>query len=129
MQAGPLGDRVEEIGGVGGEAGNGGRLAQGAGQLTVAEAGRLDVVHVQVAQGEDPAGEGGRDRLLLVRGERRLARGLHGLPHRTGGEVPDLLLPEGPLLAAEGDEAREAYGLVHQARAGAVTGEELLQQR
>ncbi|GAA1234524.1 hypothetical protein GCM10009646_23490 [Streptomyces aureus] len=29
----------------------------------------------------------------------------------------------------EGDEAREAYGLVHLARAGAVTGEELLHQR
>ncbi|MFE6149949.1 hypothetical protein [Streptomyces sp. NPDC057889] len=29
----------------------------------------------------------------------------------------------------EGDEAREAYGLVHQGRAAAVTGEELLHQR
>ncbi|MEU8483551.1 hypothetical protein [Streptomyces sp. NPDC048641] len=129
VQARPLGDRVEEVGGVGGEVGRGGRLAQGAGQPAVTEADRLDVVHVQVAEGEEPAGEGSRDRLLLVRGERGLARGLHGFPHQTAGEVPDLLLPEGPLLAAEGDEAREAYGLVHQARTGAVAGEELLHQR
>lgn len=37
-------------------------------------------------RGRGACGRGRRDRLLLVRGERGLARGLHGLPHQTGGQ-------------------------------------------
>ncbi len=130
VQARPLGRVVQEVAGVRGQTvGSGARPAQSRGQLAVAEAHRLDIVHVEVAEGEQPAGQAVGDGDPLVGREGRLAGGVHRLCHDPPGELVDVPLLQGALLAPEGHESGQAYGLVDQARARSVRTEELLQQR
>lgn len=98
-------------------------------QFPVAEPYGLDVVHLQVAQGQQPAGERADDGELLIGGERRGPRRVHRFRHDPFGEPADVLLAERPLLAPEGDQRGQPYRPVHQARSGAVRREQLPHQR
>ncbi len=133
VQAGPLGRGVEEVARVGGQTGarpGAGRLPpQPGGQFAVAEAHRLDVVHVQVAEGEQPRGEGVGDGRLLVAREGRLAPGVQRGPDQVPGELAHLRRTEAALLAPEGHQAGEADGPVDQSGARPVRHEQLLHQR
>lgn len=87
VQARPVGRVVEEVTGVRGQiVGCGRRVVKLPGQFAVAQADRLDVVHVEVAEGEQPAGRSIGDRDPLVGREGRLAGGVHRLCHELRGE-------------------------------------------
>ncbi|BAU84199.1 hypothetical protein SLA_3288 [Streptomyces laurentii] len=73
----------------------------------MAEVDGLDVVHVEVAEGEQAGGQRVRHGLGLGGGERRLAGAGRGPFDEGGGELADVLVGQRALLAAEGDEARE----------------------
>lgn len=131
VQAGPLGRRVEEVAGVGGEPVSGtGRLPpQPGGQLTVSKAHRLDVVHVQVAEGEEPRGQGVGHGLGLVAREGRLAGRVQGGSDQLPGESPYLPLAQRAPLAPEGHQTVQPDRSVDQSGAGAARHEQLLHQR
>ncbi|MCE0447636.1 hypothetical protein LT493_36870 [Streptomyces tricolor] len=99
------------------------------GEFLAAEAYGLDVVHVQVAEGEQPAGQGVGDGLFLVGRERPLTREASASVTRAVGEPPDLLLAQRSLLAPERHQRRQPYRPVNQSRPRSVLDEQLLHQR
>ncbi len=102
-----------------------GRGPQLPGELPVAQPHRLDILHVEVAEGEERRRQRFGDRLALLGADGRFVRiRVQRVPHQFPCHLPHVELGEGALLAPPAHQRGHPHRPVHQPGPRALAHEE-----